>query len=225
MGGDQQTVVLFFWLPKVLCVKTPLKELSCHPAQTVRAADVNLSDTGRHIIRTQHCSRATIPLAYSSSCCLKGQTGHRKARMSSLVLFPITNTLITLHWKEMEDKLSLSNKQVLFSIAKMSGKIPGNWISIDFPVSILLFLVKNWIITIFLEINHPPGDYSFFEERHLSLFESIGLTIAPGPLALFGQHAQSYPLENTKDHGPPSNSPPWGPLLLIAATRSACRPS
>lgn len=202
----------FLWLP----------EWKACPVNPPRTADINLADTGRHIIRTQHCSRATIPLACSSSCCLKGQTGHRKARMSSSVRFPITDTLITLHWKEMEDKLSLSNKQVPSSIAKMSAekKNSHDWINIDFLLSILLVLVRDWIIRIFLRIHHLPGDYSSFEERHLYLYESIGLTIAPGPVALFGQHTQSDSLEHTKD--PP---PPRGPLLVIAATRSACRPS
>ncbi len=51
-------------------------------------------------------------------------------------------------------------------------------------------------------MNHLSGDCSVFEERHLSLLESTvlnGLTIAPGPVAVFGQHTQSDPLGNTKD--------------------------
>lgn len=149
--------------------------------------------------REQHCCCATIPLTYSSSCYLKGQTGHRKEWMSSSVLVSIIDTLITLHWKEMEDKLSFDDKQVPFSIAKMSEKPLSNWISIDFPVSILLLFGRNWIITSFLEINHPPGDYSFlWRKTRLSLFESIGLTIALGSLALFGQHTQSNPWKTQK---------------------------
>lgn len=57
----------------------------------------------------------------------------------------------------------------------------------------------------FLEINHLAGDYSFFEERHLSSFESTvlnGPTIALRPVAVFGQCTQSDPLGNTKDFGP-----------------------
>lgn len=135
-------------------MKISLKGLCCHPAQTIRAADINLSDTAHN--QNRHSSRATISLAYSSSCCLKGQTGHRKARMSSLVLFPITDTLITLHWKEMEDKLSLSNKQVPFNIAKMSGKTPGS-----------LQLNQHWLPCIYFavfsqKLNHYnfPGNKS-----------------------------------------------------------------
>lgn len=55
-------------------------------------------------------------------------------------------------------------------------------------------------------MNHRAGRYSFFEGRHLSLFESTvlnGPTIAAGPVAVFGQRAQSDPLWKHKGLGPP----------------------
>lgn len=55
-------------------------------------------------------------------------------------------------------------------------------------------------------MNHPSGDYSCFEERHLPLFKSTvlsGPTIAPGPVAVFGQRTQSDPLWKHKGLRPP----------------------
>lgn len=64
----------------------------------------------------------------------------------------------------------------------------------------------------FLEINHLSGSYSFFEERHLSLFESTALN---GPTIAAGQwpclDSSQTPLETQR------NSPP-----LLGAITSDC---
>lgn len=110
----------------------------------------------------------------------------------------------------MEDKACLINKQVDCQHGKKKREsdwlqVVSHLINIDF-LSDIDWLEFSWL-------NHLAGVWTFFEARHLSLFEPIvlnGPTIAAIPVAVFGQHAQSgcppapLPLWKHKGLLPPS---------------------
>lgn len=147
--------------------------------------------------------------------------------MSSLVSFLSTYTATMRHqllyfsfrtkWRK---KGSLKYKQIIYQFQKEVWQSPGvPWFNQHLLSCVILLLNGVWI---FPEINHQSWD-SLCKEASFLVWVNCAewSDNSSRPSGYVWTATQSYHLGNTKDF----TSLPWGPLLLIVATRSACRPS
>lgn len=153
--------------------------------------------------------------------------------MSSLVHFPenkryaatLMGPFLFLNSKEIEGKVAsaITSRLVMQKKKKRPGKLQfvSHFISIYFLVSFFCQKLNH--------LNFPgdksPGWRLFFLWRQTSLLVWINCVEwsdnSTGPCGCVWTTYSQTPLETQRTSVPL----PWGPLFLIVATRSACRPS